>query len=74
MPLLHVYDEIIHMVSTHSHVGKHQGQEQHSRIRCDTMILKNRALTLFWKKDAWKCAVVADIDIKLISSALGLCK
>lgn len=31
-------------------------------------------LTLFWKKEAWKCAVVADIDIKLISSELGLCK
>lgn len=32
-------------------------------------------LTLFWKKDAWKCDVVADIDIKVIvSSELGLCK
>lgn len=33
-----------------------------------------KILTLFWKKDAWKCDVVADIDIKLISSELGLCK
>lgn len=32
-------------------------------------------LTLFWKNDAWKCDVVADIDTKVIvSSELGLCK
>lgn len=39
-----------------------------------TVISERCVLTLFWKKDAWKCAVVADIDIKLICSELGLCK
>lgn len=36
---------------------------------------KVRKLTLFWKNDAWKCDVVADIDTNVIvSSELGLCR
>lgn len=39
------------------------------------IIYNTEKLTLFWKNDAWKCDVVADIDTKVIvSSELGLCK